>query len=113
MALPVPSKRLLMHSQISKGENAMDLINRAKAAMLHRMAGGGWIIVYESECAGDVKKLFSYIQELCNNSRDVKLKDNMIVSDNPFLVHWLKKLVQEQRIVPPGDNLPGVLMMHR
>jgi hypothetical protein len=97
----------------AKKENAMDLYNHTKAAHLHRLAGGGPITIYEAESKSDVKTLYSCIQKLCNNSRDVRIRKNRIVSDNTLLVHYLKELVKEQQLVPQYDNICGVMVIEK
>ena len=97
---------LLVHSQKTKE----DAVNYGKLAMLHRLAGNGPIVVYAAEQQENVQKLYGYLQELCNDSRDLKIAGKSILCRNPFLAHHLQEVVRNQTMVPPapGDSaLPG------
>jgi hypothetical protein len=102
----MPPYRLLVHS-LKKKENAM---NFGKLAMLHRMAGCIPILLYSSPREEDVKKLFHYLQSLCNGSGDLVSRKDAILCKNPFLAHHLKEIICKQKIVPPSDEslcIPG------
>ena len=93
-----------------KKENAM---NFGKLAMLHRMAGCIPILLYSSPREEDVKKLFHYLQSLCNGSGDLVSRKDAILCKNPFLAHHLKEIICKQKIVPPSDEslcIPGSFM---
>ena len=79
-------------------------MNFGKLAMLHRLAGGTPITIYTSENQEDLKKLHDYLQELCNDSKDLQCTDHAIVSANPFLAFHLKEVVKNQRLVPSDPS---------
>ena len=79
-------------------------MNYAKLSMLHRISGGSPIAVYASNNQADLQKLYDYLQELCNSSKDLELTGNAIVTNNPFLAHHLENLVRTPNMVPVGDT---------
>ena len=85
-------------------------MNFEKLAMLHRMTGAVSILIYASSQEDDVKKLYNYLQSLCNGSCELKLRKNSILCQNPFLAHHLKEVICKQTIVPQSDSslqVPG------
>ena len=95
----MPSLRLLMHSlKLEKKENA---VNYGKLAMLYRLAGGGPIVIYSSHDFVDVHEVYLYLQEICNNSKDLTLAKDAVVTGNPFLAHNLKEIAEK---IPRGTS---------
>ena len=89
----MPSLRLLMHSlKLEKKENA---VNYGKLAMLYRLAGGGSIVIFSSHDFVDVHEVYLYLQEICNNSKDLTLAKDAVVTGNPFLAHNLKEIAEK------------------
>ncbi|MBR2643298.1 MAG: hypothetical protein IKD46_09250 [Lentisphaeria bacterium] len=74
-------------------------MNYGKLAMLHRLAGGGPITIYQSERPEDLQKIYCYLQELCNDSREVRMTGQRIVTRNPLLAWHLKEVVEYQTVV--------------
>ena len=85
----MPSLRLLVHSLKLKKENA---VNYGKLAMLYRLAGGGPISIFKSDDTADVLEVYRYLQEICNNSKDLAYKLNAVTTENPFLAYNLKEI---------------------
>ena len=79
-------------------------MNFGKLAMLHRMAGAGPILIYASSQEDDVKKLYNYLQILCNGSGELELRKNSILCTNPFLAHHLKEEICKQTLAPQSDS---------
>lgn len=79
-------------------------MNYAKLSMLHRISGGSPIAVYASNNQADLQKLYDYLQELCNSSKDLELSGNAIVTNNPFLAYHLQDVVRTQTMVPVGGT---------
>ena len=82
----------------------VNAVNYAKLSMLHRISGGAPIAVYASNNQADLQKLYDYLQELCNGSKDLELTGNAIVTSNSFLAHHLENLVRTPNMVPVGDT---------
>ena len=88
-------------------------MNFGKHAMLHRLNGCKPISIYDSDRPDDVKKLYDYLQSLCNDSRELTLRKNSILCVNPFLAYHLEEVIRKQTIVPQdrgeGPAEPGTL----
>ena len=67
-------------------------MNYGKLAMLYRLAGGGPIVIYSSHDFVDVHEVYLYLQEICNNSKDLTFTWNSVTTENPFLAHNLQKI---------------------
>ena len=76
----------------------------AKYTMPHRIFGGSPIAVNASNNLADLQKLYDYLQELCNSSKDLELSGNAIVTNNPFLAYHLQDVVRTQTMVPVGGT---------
>ena len=70
-------------------------MNYGKLAMLYRLAGGGPIVIYSSHDFVDVHEVYLYLQEICNNSKDLTLTKDAVVTENPFLAYNLKEIAKE------------------
>ena len=79
-------------------------MNYAKLSMLHRISGGSPIAVYASNNQADLQKLYHYLQELCNGSKDLELTGNAIVTNNPFLAYHVQDVARTQTMVPVGGT---------
>lgn len=77
-------------------------MNFGKLAMLHRLSDCKPISIYDSDSSDDVKKLYDYLQSLCNDSRELTLRKNSILCVNPFLAYHLEEEIRKQTIVPQG-----------
>ena len=68
-------------------------MNYGKLAMLYRLVGGGPISIFKSDDPVDVLEVYRYLQEICNNSKDLTFTWNSVTTENPFLAHNLQKIV--------------------
>ena len=90
-------------------------MNFGKLAMLHRMSGAKPILIYASNSEEDVKKLYHYLQSLCNGSKDLESRQNSILCRNPFLAHHLQEMISKQTIGPQSDPsipVPGTMSFY-
>ena len=74
-------------------------MNFGKLAMLHRLSDCKPISIYDSDSSDDVKKLYDYLQSLCNDSRELTLRKNSILCVNHFLAYHLEEEIRKQTIV--------------
>lgn len=70
-------------------------MNYGKLAMLYRLAGGGPILIFSSHDPVDVHEVYLYLQEICNNSKDLTCRTDAVVTENPFLAHNLKAITAQ------------------
>ena len=60
-------------------------MNRGKLTVLYRLVGGVPVGVYSFYAPVDVLDVYCYLQEICNNPKDLTLKPNAVTTEKTFL----------------------------
>ncbi len=83
-------------------DTVAEIPNYGKLAMLHRMQGCLPLSVYAGS-REDTQKLYKFLQQWCNNSRDLACTEHEITTRNPMLAWHLLQFVKTQSLVAPSD----------